>query len=172
VELWVPFLAALGGALVGVTGGYWTARSLDDRRESRRRRGLLAAVVVELMDNVVKAQSLAVNRLSSMGTFSERVWRDHQTHLAEFLPVGPYTELMNRYQELESMRTYRDDLLAGRDADCAARDLLAWSGRLVELRDELLALPEAQDVRKQWPDAEPRLERARDALEPRGGRSQ
>jgi len=162
----LPIATAIGSALVAVAGTYWTMR----RGEARRRAGLLSALIVELTDNVVKAQSLADNRLSSMGTFSDAVYREYRVELAQFVPVDVQTELMNRYQELESMRIFRDDLLGGKDPECAARDLTAWSQRLIELQRELLALPDASRIRKRWPDALDRLDRAKQALSPGGGK--
>jgi hypothetical protein len=162
----LPVATAVVGALVGVAGTYL----IMQRREARRREGLLSALIVELTDNVVKAQSLAANRLSSMGTFSDAVYREHEAELGEFVPIHLHVELMSRYQELESMRVFRDDLLQGRDAECAARDLTTWSKRLIGLQGELLALPDASRLRANWPEALDRLRGAKEALSPGGGK--
>jgi hypothetical protein len=160
----VPVGTAIIGALAGVAGTYW----IMQRREASRRGGILSALILELTDSAVKAQSLAVNRASSMHTFSDAVYKQHQAELGEFLPIHLHMELMNRYQELESMQRFRDDLLEGRDPQCAARDLTAWSERMIKLQRELLALPDASRIRANWPEALDRLRGAKEALSPGG----
>ena len=148
----------LGGALLGVVGGFWGAFYLEYRRETRRRLGVIAALLADLTDNYIRAYGLAAKLEEEpeaegpFWDFSEPVsgdlWRMSLKDAGSFIPFDLFYKMRTVYIEQEIVRGLGDH--SGRVANPAGciEHVNNWMKLNMQIMKELISLPEAKPI---WP---------------------
>lgn len=162
MDVALPLIAGLGGALVGSVAGFFGALHLESRKEAQRRRGILTALHTDLSDNAVKARVM-LQKLEdegregplwdSSGPVSADFWRATIVEMGSFLPFDLFFKLRVAYEELPFFKTFGDSPGQAPRQEEAVQLLEHWLKLIEGLQDEIIHLPEALAIRESVPQA-------------------
>ncbi len=164
VDAAVALAIGLGGALIGVVGGFWGAFHLERRREAQRRLGIIAAFATDLSDNAVKCRRMLLQwdeepeatepLWDAIGPVSADFWRSHIVDAGSFLPFELLHKMRMAYDALAFVRDVGDrPLRSAPRRERAARIVRYCMGLLEEAAGDMLELPEGQAIKSRMPNA-------------------
>ena len=161
MEAAITVAVGLGGALLGVIGGFWGALHLERRREIQRRQGMIAGLYTSLSDNAVKGRGLLqhleereVGPLwDAAGPVSADFWQVSMVDAGSFLPFDLFFKMRIAYEELPFIRTFGDHPERAPDKEAAVRLVQEWISLVEDVQGEILELPEAQAIKSKLGEA-------------------